>query len=136
MKSVFIDTGGFFALIVRDDAHHAHAHDAFSRANAERWRLVTTNAVIWEAHALLLNRTNPGRDNALRLLDLAETDAYRVERVRRRDEGRALALVRSHADKAYSLCDALSFAVMERPGIDHAIAFDRHFREYGRWTVL
>lgn len=136
MKSVFVDTGGFFALIVRDDAHHAHARDLFSRADAEGWRLVTTNAVIWEAHALLLNRTTHGRDNALSLLDLVEADAYRIERVRRRDEERALALIRSHADKAYSLCDALSFAVMERLSIDHAIAFDRHFREYGRWTVL
>jgi predicted nucleic acid-binding protein len=31
----------------------------------------------------------------------------------------------------YSYCDALSFAVMERLGVAEAIAFDRHFREYG-----
>jgi len=44
---------------------------------------------------------------------------------------------RMHArDKDYSLCDALSFVVMERLGISEAIAFDRHFREYGRFTIL
>jgi predicted nucleic acid-binding protein len=32
--------------------------------------------------------------------------------------------------------DALSFIVMERIGINEAIAFDRHFREYGRFTIL
>ena len=31
---------------------------------------------------------------------------------------------------------ALSFTVMERAGLTHAIAFDRHFREYGRWALL
>jgi predicted nucleic acid-binding protein len=45
-------------------------------------------------------------------------------------------LVREHQDKAYSLCDALSFVVMERLGIYEAIAFDRHFREYGRFALL
>ena len=39
-------------------------------------------------------------------------------------------------DKMYALCDALSFVVMERLRIKEAIAFDRHFREYGRLTVL
>lgn len=31
---------------------------------------------------------------------------------------------------------ALSFVVMERLRINEAIAFDRHFREYGRFTIL
>jgi predicted nucleic acid-binding protein len=33
------------------------------------------------------------------------------------------------ADKGYSFCDAMSFVVMERPGVTFAIAFDRHFVE-------
>jgi predicted nucleic acid-binding protein len=46
-------------------------------------------------------------------------------------------LLRSpHRDKAYSLCDAFSFVVMQRLGIVEVIAFDRHFREYGKFTVL
>jgi predicted nucleic acid-binding protein len=49
---------------------------------------------------------------------------------------KAVAILRSHDDKTYSYCDALSFAVMERLGISEAIAFDRHFREYGRLTLL
>ena len=63
-------------------------------------------------------------------------DAYRVERVRKGDDERAIALLRAHEDKSYSLCDALSFVVMERLRIRDAIAFDRHFREYGRFTIL
>jgi predicted nucleic acid-binding protein len=45
-------------------------------------------------------------------------------------------LVRAHQDKTYSLCDALSFIVMERLRLTEAIAFDRHFRSYGRFTIL
>jgi predicted nucleic acid-binding protein len=54
-------------------------------------------------------------------------------RVRKRDEERAVALLRSHEDKSYSLCDALSLVVMERLRVTE---FDRHFRAYGRFTIL
>jgi hypothetical protein len=48
----------------------------------------------------------------------------------------AVMLLRSHVDKTYSLSDALSFVVMERLGIAEAVAYDRHFREYGRFVIL
>ena len=89
-----------------------------------------------ETYTLLLVRSHGGRENAIGSLDLIAADAYRVERIRRADEERAQVLVRAHEDKAYSLCDALCFVVMERLGIHEAIAFDRHFRAYGRFTIL
>ena len=69
-------------------------------------------------------------------LDLVAAGACRIERVRRDDEATAVSILRRHEDKTYSYCDALSFAVMERLGINEAIAFDRHFREYGRFVIL
>ncbi len=63
-------------------------------------------------------------------------DKYQIERIRKADEERAIALVHAHEDKTYSLCDALSFIVIERLHIREAITFDRHFRSYGRFTVL
>lgn len=59
-----------------------------------------------------------------------------MERVRIEDDLSAVEILRSHEDKTYSFCDALSFAVMERLRIDRAIAFDRHFHDYGRFTIL
>ena len=59
-----------------------------------------------------------------------------VERVSKEDENLAIDLVRSHEDKTYSLCDAMSFVVMARLGITDAIAFDRHFAEYGQFALL
>lgn len=136
MRRVFVDSSAFFAQIVCEDRFHERAAALFAQANRERWRLVTTNAIVFESQALLLNRSRPGRDNAILFLSLVESDAYRIERVRKADEKGASALVRAHGDKTYSLCDALSFVVMERLGITEAIAFDDDFRSYGRFTVL
>jgi predicted nucleic acid-binding protein len=136
VKRVFVDSGGFFALLAREDRFHERARALFLRANDERWRLVTTNVVVIETYALLLTRSRGGRHNAIRFLDMITGDAYQVERVRKNDEDHAIALVRAHEDKDYSLCDALSFVVMERLRINEAIVFDRHFRTYGRFMIL
>ena len=136
MKSVFVDSSGFFALLVQEDQFHEHAHALFQQANTERWRLVTTNVVVIEAYALFLIRSHRRRRDAIKFLDMIAADKYRIERIRKADEDRAIALVHAHEDKAYSLCDALSFIVMERLQIREAIAFDRHFRSYGRFTIL
>jgi len=136
VKRVFIDTSGFYALLIVDDRNHERAEELFRVGAREGWRSVTTNAVVVEAHALFLHRSRPGRQNALRFLDTIESEAHDVMRVRRDDERNAITLIRAHRDKKYSLCDALSFVVMERLQIREAISFDEDFRSYGRFTVL
>ena len=136
MKRVFVDTGGFLAVLVPEDAAHVRARALFSRASVEGWRLTTTNAVMIETYSVLLARARDKRRSALAFLDMLAVDGYAVERIAGSDEDRAIGLLRRHEDKTYSLCDALSFVVMERLGIGEVIAFDRHFREYGRFAVL
>lgn len=136
MRQVFVDSGGFFALLVPEDHNHQSATNLFSRATAEEWRLTTTNAVLFETYALLVNRVRNGRELALGLLDDIQAGGSSIERVKKRDESAALNLLRGHKDKTYSFVDALSFVVMERIGIKEALAYDRHFREYGRFTIL
>jgi uncharacterized protein len=136
VNAVFVDTSGFYAHLVDGDARHAEATRLLSALRKDQRRLLTTNAVVFETYALLLNRTREGRSAAIRFLDAVEQGFAAVERVRIYDEVQAYKLVRSHADKGYSLCDALSFVVMERLEIAEAVAFDRHFREYGRFHLL
>jgi predicted nucleic acid-binding protein len=136
MKRVFVDTSGFLGLLVAEDAAHPRAKALFEQARDQGWRLVTTNAVVVESYSLFLVRTRDRRRSALAFLDAIRHDDVRIERVRKRDEELAESLVRRHEDKTYSLCDALSFVVMERLRISEAIAFDRHFREYGRFAIL
>src|SRR2546430_533770 len=52
------------------------------------------------------------------------------------EEERAKAILSSHADKDWSLCDVISFAVLESRGARTAFTFDRHFRQYGRFDIL
>ena len=65
-----------------------------------------------------------------------DLDFCGAERASKEDESLAIDLVRSHEDKTYSLCDAMSVVVMARLGITDAIAFDRHSAEYGRFALL
>jgi uncharacterized protein len=126
VKKVFVDTGAFLALLVDEDGNHAQAQELFRRAAEEHWQLIITNAVLYETHAVLLVRARDWRRATITFLDL----------VNLKDEIRAIRLVREHKDKSYSLCDAISFTTMERLRIREAIAFDRHFRDYGRFVVL
>lgn len=137
MKKVFVDSGAFFAHLVADDANHARSAELFDRAARDRWSLVTSNAVVFESYALLVNRAAQGRRLALGLLDALKAGGFcKVLRLTADDEQRAEAICRNHDDKEYSLCDASSFALMERLGIKEAAAYDRHYREYGRFLVL
>ena len=100
---------------------------------AERRRLVTTNYVLAELHALLLARV--GRRIALTvILDLIASETTMV-RVGEDEERRALEILRTYADKDFTFVDATSFAVMERLGITQAFTFDRHFGQYGFQVV-
>jgi predicted nucleic acid-binding protein len=60
VKRVFVDSGGWYAQIVAEDADHAVAQRLFQQALAERWSLFTTNAVVYESHALILNPGSRG----------------------------------------------------------------------------
>jgi predicted nucleic acid-binding protein len=136
VSRVFVDTGGFFGFLVAEDQCHTRAAELFGQARSNRWQLITTNAVAFETHALLLARVRNGRDVGVRFLDALDKGVCIVERVLPSDESAAAALIRAQRDKDYSMCDALSFVVMERLGVDQAIAFDRHFREYARFKIL
>jgi len=136
VKRVFVDSGGLFAHLAAEDSLHQRAAQLFQQARSEHWQLITTNAVVIETYALLLSRARKGRVAAIRFLDCIEEGLCEVIRVTERDEDQAIALLREQADKTYSLCDALSFVVMKRLRMSTAIAFDRHFREYGQLILL
>jgi predicted nucleic acid-binding protein len=136
VKRVFVDSGAFFAHVVAEDAFHSAALDLFQQAEAKDWRLLTSNAVVFESYALFLSRARNGRALAIGFQDDISAGLCRVERLTKGDETRAHALVRAHHDKEYSLCDASTFVAMSRLRIRDAISFDGHFRQYGQFTVL
>jgi predicted nucleic acid-binding protein len=52
------------------------------------------------------------------------------------EEQGAKEILARHADKDWTLCDAISFAILDARRIPRAFTFDHHFRQYGRIQVL
>ena len=136
MKRVFVDTSGFFALLVQEDDGHERADELFARAKSEQWTLLTSWFIIFETYALCLGRVRRGREAALSFLDRLANARVQIIGLNQRDIDEALKIVRSYRDKKYSLCDAHSFVVMERLRVGAAISFDSDFRSYGRFEIL
>jgi uncharacterized protein len=132
-RRALVDASAYFALLDQDDANHAQALAIRDRLIAESWRLFTTNFILAETHALLLNRLSQAiATRFLRNMDHSPTTLVWVTLA---DVERAKAIIYQYEDKDFSLTDATSFAMMERIRVPSAFTFDRHFAQYG-FTVL
>jgi len=130
-NGVLWDSSAIVALLDAGDRRHQDAVDIAERLAVEGRYGAITNYVEAETHALLLRRL--GRGTALGWLLKPTIPAVRAVPA---DEQRAREILTRYRDKDFSLCDAISFAVMQRLGVRTAFSFDRHFLQYGRFEVL
>jgi predicted nucleic acid-binding protein len=126
---IFVDSSAYYAIADPADANATAAAAILRRLTDTPTHLWTTNFVVAETHALVLNRR--GRAAAWQVLQKIDRSSTTIVRVSAADERRARAIIATYDDKDFSLTDAASFAVMERLGITTAFAFDRHFAQYG-----
>jgi len=133
MSRVFVDTSAYYAFLDRTDTSHTSAQVIFPKLLSDGSELFTTNFVLAETHALLLNRI--GRDAAMRFLDTFFQSTMILVRVTEADETIAREILRATGDKEYSYTDATSFAVMDRLHIKEALTFDHHFAQHGYSTL-
>ena len=127
---IFVDTGAWFAVAVRDDPDHTTAMRWLAR---NREPLVTTDYVLAETATLIRMRDKTARGHrlAVRLAtSILKEEAAMLQDVTGQDLQQALIVFRNYTDHLLSFVDCTSFAVIERLGITHAFAFDRHFDEY------
>ena len=127
---IFVDTGAWFAVAVRNDPDHAAAMRWLAR---NREPLVTTDHVLAETATLIRMRDKTARGHrlAVRLAtSILKEEAAILQDVTGQDLQHALNVFRDYTDHLFSFVDCTSFAVMQRLGITHAFAFDRHFDEY------
>ena len=126
--TVFVDTSGLFAALVRNDQGHALARPVLASLLQRKIPLVTTSYVILETMALLQSRV--GLD-AVRRFERAVRP--RIEVVWMDDDlhGRAFRRLDRLNRRVVSLVDCAGFVVMEQRAIRHAFALDRHFGEEG-----
>ncbi|MFN8559252.1 MAG: PIN domain-containing protein [Dehalococcoidia bacterium] len=133
-RRVFVDTAAYFVVANRNDVNHTAAGALLRQLVTDHRRLFTTNYVLTESHALLLIRMGYAVARSF-LWGIDHSPSTTIVRVSARDERRARAIIEQYDDKAFSLTDATSFAVMERLGISQAFTFDRNFAQYG-FTML
>jgi len=127
---VFVDTGAWLAIQVADDAHHIAASEALPALLEGSKALVTSNLVVGETYTLL--RLAKGYREARRFLDKLDLSG-KLERlfVSEQLERQGYAILHRYADHPFSFVDATSFALMRQQRMQHAFAFDVHFRIAG-----
>ncbi len=134
MIAVFLDTSAIFAAARPQSDRHAEAAAEYQRLLRGAVRLVTTDLVIVELHALALSRSR-----AAVALDLADrlTHSGRIEiQVTGLDRlAEALELLRRRPGRTYSLADAVSFVVMRELEIEQAFTLDEDFAAEGFQVV-
>ena len=130
-RSVLWDSSAILALLDADDADHARAVAIARQMATEKRPSFITNYIEMEAHALLVRKL--GRSIAREWL---LTGGLSVVRAMPREEERAKELLARYTDKDWTLCDAVSFAVMDSRRVRRAFTFDHHFRQYARLEVL
>jgi predicted nucleic acid-binding protein len=129
---MLIDTSGLLCYHDRDQAEHAQAISLLEKPG----RKLLHNYVLVEfvalAHARKLSR-KPVLDFLSAVLKHPLVESVWVdERVHR--EG--MDLLRRRIDKGYSLCDAVSFNLMRKWGVDEALTTDHHFEQEGFRALL
>lgn len=122
---MLVDTSGFFCLYNEDEARHADALVFYDAASVR----VTTNYILAE-YVALAHARGSSRSDALdfsqRVLNDSEIEVVWADENLHR---RAIELLLEREDKEYSLCDAVSFVVMQQLEIKEALTTDKHFEQ-------
>jgi len=131
----FVDTSGFYALLVEADDAHAAAVRWLATARSRKIQVVTTDYVMDETATLLKARGH--RNLAGAFFDqLDRSEACTVLSVDRDLFNRARAFFVKHADHDYSFTDCTSFVIMAERGIRESLSKDAHFTEAGFKPIL
>jgi predicted nucleic acid-binding protein len=127
---VFVDTSAWYPLLLRTHPDHARLA-AQLRALVKRGRrVVTTNLVVAETHALTMRRI--GSAPALAFVRTVAEPPNLVVHSTAELEAKAIrAWLEHYRDQDFSFTDAVSFEVMTERRIDDALTLDLHFEVAG-----
>jgi len=133
MKGVFADSSFWIALRDKRERYHSLAKTLASEMLQAKTPFVITVMVFAETHAYF-SRELVLRERVIR--DFWENPVIQIEPISHQDQVEAIAILRQHNDKRYSLCDAISFAIMRRLQLSRALSFDAHFEQFGEFNVI
>ncbi len=135
MIEVFLDTSFAIALSAVTDQNHLRAVQLADQLEANKTRLVTTQAILLEiGNALSKPRY---RRAAIQLLESLEADPNVEVVLLTKDLYKAaFNLFKQRKDKQWGLVDCISFIVMQNRGITNALTADVHFNQAGFRALL
>lgn len=134
-RQTFVDTSGFYALLVGHDDMHHRASRLLRAARHTRATFVTTDHVLDETLTLFVARDH--RNLVAPFLQATlRSSACRIEWTDEERFSKAVAFMEKHADHAWSFTDCLSFVVMTDLGLRDALTKDIHFDQAGFVALL
>ncbi len=127
---VFVDTSAWYVLALSSAPQHSKCSEALRYRVQRGARVVTTNLIVAETHALLLRRTS--RKVALTFArEVVRSPNIVVSSSAEYEESAITDWLEKFGDQSFSLTDAVSFVVMTDRGIREALALDHHFAVAG-----
>jgi predicted nucleic acid-binding protein len=129
---MLLDTSGLMCLFDRGDSRHSNATEIYETANHR----LSHSYVLAEFVGLVIARRAP-KPQALQFIDMiARGDEIEVVWVDRELHDRAMRLLIQRPDKTWSLCDAVSFVIMNEKRELEALTTDHHFEQAGFVRLL
>ena len=133
---IFLDTSAIIAHYNADDRHHADASqvmDGIAGGSIPLTRFYVSDYVFDEAMTFI-ECVLRNHDLALKVGEALLSSPFTIM-LRVDDEVFDEAWGRFKEDRGLSFTDCSSFVLMERYGVSHAFAFDRHFEGAGFQTL-
>ncbi len=124
---MLLDTSGLLCFFDANDARHNEADIYFRAAIMRLTHSYVLSEFVTLAHVRGLSRS----DATAFVTTLLEHPRVEVVWVGESLHRQAMALLDARPDKAYSLCDAVSFVLMKERGILEALTTDHHFEQEG-----
>ena len=127
---IYIDTGAFLARYLSGDQYHHEAVSLWHEIKTVRESCLTSNLVLDETFTLRGRRA--GYDfAAARAEKIYASKLITILRPTRKEEIKAIELLKKYADQAVSFTDCISFVLMKNKRIRRVFSFDRYFEYAG-----
>jgi hypothetical protein len=135
MRTVFVDTSALIAMCHYRDQFYHQATKIFQKLLIERYKFVTTRAVVFElGNAFSTASVKP---LFLRLIDqIHNSSKWTIISIDEQLFENGLARLRQMNDKDWSLVDCISMVVAEDMGISEIFTNDHHFEQAGFIRLL
>jgi predicted nucleic acid-binding protein len=126
----FVDTSGFYALLVKGDRMHERAGKLLARAAQTSGRFITTDYVLDET-ATLLRARGLGHLAEAFFDTVFSSMACQIQWMNAESFEQTRRFFLKHQDQAWSFTDCFSFLMMRGGTLVDALTTDVHFRHAG-----